>query len=72
MTRVDTGKRASYGHALAVDPWGEVVGDAGPDASPALVTLDLDLDKIEAIKTKMPIQQHRRQDVLRLLVDGES
>jgi len=63
------GKRASFGHALAVDPWGEVVGDAGPDDSPALVTVDLDLDKIEAIKTKMPIQQHRREDVLRLLVD---
>lgn len=60
-------KRASYGHALAVDPWGEVVGDCGPDASPALVTVDIDLDKIAKIRAKMPIQAHRRGDVLGLL-----
>ena len=38
-------KRRSYGHALAVDPWGVVVGDCG-DAAPSLVTVDLDLDKV--------------------------
>ena len=63
-------KRASFGHALAVDPWGEVVGDAG-DASPALVVADLDLDKVRSIRTKMPIQSHRRADVCRLLLDGD-
>ena len=61
-------KRKSYGHALAVDPWGAVLGDCGPDASPSLVTVDLDLDKIRAIRAKMPIQAHRRADVLDLLV----
>ena len=62
-------KRESYGHALAVDPWGTVVGDAGPDASPALVTVDLDLEKVAGIRTKMPIQSHRRADVCQLLRD---
>ena len=58
-------KRRSYGHALAVDPWGVVVGDAG-DAAPSLVTVDLDLDKVRSIREKMPIQAHRRRDVVEL------
>lgn len=63
-------KRESYGHALAVDPWGTVVADAGPHdpAAPAgaatVVTCDLDLDKVRAIRQKMPIQAHRRHDVM--------
>ena len=61
-------KRRSYGHALAVDPWGVVVGDAG-DAAPSLVTVDLDLDKVRSIREKMPIQAHRRRDVVELLLD---
>ena len=61
-------KRRSYGHALAVDPWGTVVGDAG-DAAPAMVTVDIDLDKVRSIREKMPIQAHRRRDVVELLLD---
>jgi predicted amidohydrolase len=61
-------KRRSYGHALAVDPWGVVVADAG-DAAPSLVTVDLDLEKVRSIREKMPIQAHRRRDVVELLLD---
>ena len=61
-------KRRSYGHALAVDPWGAVVGDAGVEA-PSMVTVDLDLDKVRSIREKMPIQAHRRRDVVELLLD---
>ena len=61
-------KRRSYGHALAVDPWGVVVGDCG-DAAPSLVTVDLDLEKVRSIREKMPIQAHRRRDVVELLLD---
>jgi predicted amidohydrolase len=59
-------KRKSYGHALAVDPWGKVLADAGLE-SPSIVTVDIDPALIASIKTRMPIQTHRRQDVLDLL-----
>jgi len=59
-------KRASYGHALGVDPWGLVLADA-EEESPTIVTIDIDHDKINKIRTRMPIQSHRRNDVLKLL-----
>ena len=32
--------RRSHGHSLAIDPWGQVLADAGKDPGVALVTLD--------------------------------
>lgn len=52
-------KRASYGHALAVDPWGEVVGDCGGE-SPGMVLVEIDLEKVSSTRRNMPVQQHRR------------
>lgn len=59
-------KRSSYGHALAVDPWGTVLADAGGEASPTIVTAEIDLERLRDVRAKMPIQQHRRADVLAL------
>ncbi len=55
-------KRASYGHSLVVDPWGKVLADAG-DETPALVTAEIDLAQLHAIREKIPVQKHRRHDV---------
>ncbi|XP_034020817.1 deaminated glutathione amidase [Thalassophryne amazonica] len=52
-------KRSSYGHALAVDPWGEVLGDCRVE-SPGLITVPIDLEKIHSTRRKMPIERHRR------------
>ncbi|XP_034532089.1 deaminated glutathione amidase [Notolabrus celidotus] len=52
-------KRSSYGHALAVDPWGEVVGDCGGE-KPGLVLVEVDLEKVNSTRRNMPVQQHRR------------
>ncbi|KAJ1637472.1 nitrilase-like protein 1-like protein [Pavlovales sp. CCMP2436] len=59
-------KRASYGHALAVDPWGTVVADAGSEQSPALALIEIDLERLRAVRERMPIAHHRRKDVLAL------
>ncbi|GLD53871.1 nitrilase homolog 1 [Lates japonicus] len=52
-------KRSSYGHALAVDPWGEVLGDCGGE-KPGMVLVEIDLDKVSSTRRNMPVQQHRR------------
>ena len=65
-------KRASFGHALAVDPWGDVLADCGADESPTIVCVDIDHDKLSSIRQKMPIQHHRRPDVLNLCLSSSS
>ncbi|KAK5858637.1 hypothetical protein PBY51_002762 [Eleginops maclovinus] len=52
-------KRSSYGHALAVDPWGEVLGDCGGE-KPGVVLVEIDLEKVSSTRKNMPVQQHRR------------
>jgi deaminated glutathione amidase len=51
-------KRESYGHALAVNPWGEVMGDAQLE-SPTVVVCDIDLEYQADVRLRMPIQTHR-------------
>ncbi|XP_072315047.1 deaminated glutathione amidase [Eucyclogobius newberryi] len=52
-------KRSSYGHALAVDPWGEVLGDCGAE-QPGLIMVEIHLEKLRNTRRNMPVQEHRR------------
>eukprot|EP00527_Entomoneis_sp_CCMP2396_P008399 CAMPEP_0198147612 /NCGR_PEP_ID=MMETSP1443-20131203/36900_1 /TAXON_ID=186043 /ORGANISM="Entomoneis sp., Strain CCMP2396" /LENGTH=341 /DNA_ID=CAMNT_0043812021 /DNA_START=204 /DNA_END=1229 /DNA_ORIENTATION=+ len=61
-------KRSSYGHSLVVDPWGQVLADAGGVDSPqdgnlptpSIITAEIDLDNMASIRQRLPIQQHRQ------------
>ncbi|XP_067255944.1 deaminated glutathione amidase isoform X3 [Chanodichthys erythropterus] len=53
-------KRTSYGHALAVDPWGVVIGDCG-GSDVGLTLIQIDLQALRDIRRDMPVQQHRRE-----------
>ena len=44
--------RASYGHSLAVAPWGEVLGDAKEGV--AALVVDLDLNAVEEARKRIP------------------
>lgn len=50
--------RRTYGHSLVVDPWGEIVVEA-TTPEPQVLTVTLTKDKIDSIKTKMPMDKHR-------------
>ncbi|GLH07924.1 Uncharacterized protein GBIM_13306 [Gryllus bimaculatus] len=56
-------KRASWGHAMVVDPWGTVIAQCSEGVS--VVTAGIDLCFLEQVKTKMPIWNHRRFDLYR-------
>jgi predicted amidohydrolase len=45
--------RQTYGHALAVDPWGKVLADLG-DAAPMLQLIDLDLGAVSRARAQIP------------------
>lgn len=44
--------RETYGHALAVDPWGKVLADAGED--PGVITVDLDPSEVAQARKRIP------------------
>lgn len=50
--------RRTYGHALAVAPWGEVLADAGTDVGVTFV--DLDLSEVDAARARVPALTHDR------------
>ncbi len=50
--------RATHGHSLAIDPWGEVLLDMGEAAGLAIV--DLDPARLGDVRARIPALQHRR------------
>nr|WP_309502713.1 carbon-nitrogen hydrolase family protein [uncultured Roseovarius sp.] len=50
--------RQTYGHALVVAPWGEVIADAGTD--PGFVLADLDMDAVAHARQRIPALTHDR------------
>jgi len=51
-------RRASYGHAAIVDPWGCVLSECGNHEGIALATLDFSHQDL--VRSKLPVLQHRR------------
>lgn len=52
------GKRRTYGHSLIIDPWGEVLAEAGDE--PSVIIADLDLAAVAAARAKVPSLEHDR------------
>lgn len=50
--------RRTYGHSLAVSPWGEILHDSGEEPGVALV--DLDLEEVKNCRKKVPSLSHDR------------
>ncbi len=56
---ISTGRpRATYGHSLVVDPWGEVLLDAGANTGAHVV--DLDLISVQTARKRIPALTHDR------------
>ena len=51
-----------FGHSLIVDPWGEVLADAGDAEGYAIA--DIDLDRVAEARGKIPALTHDRTFVL--------
>ncbi len=53
--------RRTYGHSLAVAPWGEVLADAGVE--PGVTFVDLDLAEVDRARARVPSLSHDRKFV---------
>lgn len=54
----DRSPRKSYGHSLAVDPWGAVLADGGTE--PGVTMVELDLTAIGRARSRIPSLTHDR------------
>ena len=50
--------RRTWGHSLAVSPWGEVLADCGD--LPGVSVLDLDLSQVDDVRRRLPSLSHDR------------
>ena len=51
----------SYGHSIAVNPWGEVIEEL--DYSEELKIVEIDLDEIKRVREEIPVLKNRRTDL---------
>jgi deaminated glutathione amidase len=55
--------RNAWGHACVIDPWGEVLADAGGD-SEGIALAKLDPARLAQVRRDLPALKHRRRDLL--------
>ncbi|PZQ60792.1 MAG: nitrilase [Sphingomonas taxi] len=58
QTGVHEDGRATYGHSLVVDPWGEVLLDMGE--APGIGYADVYAERLREVRARVPALQHRR------------
>ena len=51
----------SYGHSIFVSPWGEILAEAGEEET--VLTADLDLSEVDAVRRQLPLLAHRRPEL---------
>lgn len=51
----------SWGHSLAVDPWGDILSEL--DEKPGSFKCTLNLEKQSQIREQLPLLKHRRKDI---------
>lgn len=56
QTGTHINNRQTYGHSLIVDPWGQVLADAGE--APGLILADIDPAQVAAVRGKVPSLRH--------------
>lgn len=56
-------KRASYGHAIIINPWGKVIGKLDDPNSTGIAVAEIDLNELRKIRQNMPLDKHRRYDL---------
>ncbi|CAA0836079.1 Nitrilase-like protein 2 [Striga hermonthica] len=52
--------RESYGDSMIIDPWGTVVGRLPDRVSTGIAVADIDFSRIEEVRSRMPIGEHRK------------
>ncbi|MEI8024909.1 MAG: nitrilase-related carbon-nitrogen hydrolase [Pseudomonadota bacterium] len=55
------GNKESYGHAMIVDPWGNICSETGD--APGTAFYEIDFEKTRTFRTKLPVLANQRHDL---------
>lgn len=50
-------RRESYGHALMIDPWGNILADSGDSSGMAIA--EISSERLQEVRSRLPCLQHR-------------
>lgn len=53
-----SGETTFFGHSLVIDPWGEIVAEAGEEEG--ILWADIDLDLVSEVRSRIPVFEDRR------------
>ncbi|WP_206109169.1 carbon-nitrogen family hydrolase [Paenibacillus sp. HB172176] len=53
-----SGETSFFGHSLVIDPWGEIVAEAGEEET--ILYADIDLSLVDQVRTRIPVFEDRR------------
>ena len=59
--------RTTYGHSVAISPWGEILAEAGTE--PGVIVADIDAGEVDRVRARIPALDHTRDfkvEVVRL------
>ena len=54
----------AWGHSLVVDPWGDILQEAG--SGEEIIHARLDFSRLEQVRQELPLLRQRRKDLYRL------
>jgi len=54
-----------YGHSMIVEPWGEIMAEAGEGEE--IITAEIDLERVEKVRRQIPLLNLRRHDLYDLI-----
>jgi deaminated glutathione amidase len=52
--------RETFGHSIAVSPWGEIIAEAGDGVQPSVILADIVLSEVDEARRRMPSLGHDR------------
>jgi deaminated glutathione amidase len=58
------GRRKTYGHSVAINPWGEIIGEVEGDRK--IIEVELKRSEISRARKQIPMREHRRRRKARL------
>lgn len=56
-------KRRTWGHAMVINPWGNILVDCGGDEELAIGVAEVDVSTLDKLYKSMPCFEHRRNDI---------